>query len=151
MSDATELAASLLLRDIELILNKTGKLAVWPARAFKTLTPAERQQLKTHSHELVELAKAKLTSLPDTSPETKARVVAKLQSPEVALPAPVTLVSMPEPPAPRQAPTCPYCQRSPCVGRGDPRYPVLHANDPVEMVRRTAEATKVMLHHINRS
>ena len=57
-------------------------------------------------------------------------------------------------PAPAGSPDCPYCSdsrsRRPCVGPGHDSYSVLHWQDPVEVDRRAAEATKEMLEAFRR-
>ena len=45
---------------------------------------------------------------------------------------------------------CRYCGQSPCCGPDHHAYRTLHYEDPIEVARRSKEATAVMLHQIGR-
>jgi len=122
-------ASALLALGIELIL-RNGRLHVWPARAYKHLSDAERDFIHAHRAELKALAAAK--ALPETTvvwqPPTEAAI---------------------EPPTPE--PPCPYCGRVPCIGPTHHAYDVLHYDDPEHVERRRKAATAEMLVGLRRA
>jgi hypothetical protein len=133
MSDAADFVADLLQHGIELVI-RNNVLRRWPRKT--ALTELQQAFVREHEAELKALARAGLTTVSDTNPDTVARAVARLKSYDG--PAETTAAS-----APAHA-ACPYCNR-PCIGADNRWFRVLHWHDPAEVARRNAEATAVML------
>ena len=131
---AIAFASALLDRGIELILRNNGRLHVWPARAYKYLSDAERDFIRVHRAELKALAAAK--ALPET-----------------------TVVWQPPTEAPDPAPTpelCQYChqpiERCAAIKATRPdAWCALHHNDPAEVERRRERADREMYESFRRA
>lgn len=54
------------------------------------------------------------------------------------------------PSAPPVDTKCPYCNQTPCVGPDHPAFRTLHGNDPAEVKRRDAEATREMFAQVGK-
>jgi hypothetical protein len=132
MPDALTFASELLSRGIELLI-RNGRLHVWPGKARKHLSDAERTFIREHNDELKALAASK--ALPETTVEWQPPTVAA--TPTATESAPTT-----------SAAWCPYCARPVCVGPEHWAYASLHFHDPAEVTRRANEATAVMLNRI---
>ena len=128
---ARAFAEGLLARGIELV-QRGDRLHVWPGKAYRSLTDAERAFIREHRAELKELAASH--ALPE------AVVVWRHNGP----PTPTADAPVPAPP-----PDCPFCQR-PCVGPEHPAFRVLHWLDPQEQARRTLAASAWMFVQVGR-
>lgn len=124
MSDNTALATSwldgLAARGITTRL-VNGRIRHFPASAYKQFTDAEIIFLRRHRAEIRDALEA---------------------SGAAGLPVQVAPLLLAERCAPTFEPApkhCPFCMRSPCVGRENPAFGTFHASDPFEFWRRRAE------------
>jgi hypothetical protein len=121
-------AEGLLQRGIEVVL-RGNRLHVWPGKAYKHLTDAEREFINVNRDALKELARSH--ALPETT-------VVWQQPPT---PTPTPTATQPE--------SCPYCWGT-CVGTSHEFYKTFHFLDPREVERRNAAATRLMMHQVGR-
>ena len=131
MTDARAFAEQLLTRGIELIL-RGNRLHVWPGRAYKHLTDAEREFINVNRGALKELARSR--ALPETT------VV--WQPPTATTATTLTATAT-------QPESCPYCWGT-CVSPSHEFYKTFHFLDPIEVARRDAAATRLMMHQVGR-
>jgi hypothetical protein len=123
---AREFIDALLAQGIELVCHRNGgRLSIWPGRAYRYLTDAEREYIRANRAELkaLVLAEPRETTVvwqpgAGLPREVAANACGQKQQPTVVL-----------------APDCPYCRRS-CVGESHWAFPILHLTDPKEVMRR---------------
>jgi len=97
-----------------------NRLELRPPSAYKLLTDDELITLRHHREDIKAIVRAGLPCVAPATPAGNAVV-----------------------PTPAPAP-CPYCKRA-CVGPEHFAYSTLHYDDPIEVQKRDAEATAVMM------